>query len=173
MVRDTFLMSRSGLSCAFMTPFARIAKSAGAALIASLLLTACASAPTQEMSNARQSVQAAQAVGAESYATHNLDVAREYLARAERELELRYFARARHDAIVAQSEALKAHRVALALRSAREAIDGADAEPAVITEAESLLREAMRAAGEGRDRRAIGLAGDAHRLVDPTADSGD
>lgn len=167
-------MSSSGLSRAFMTPFARIARSAGGALILSLLLTACASAPTQEMSNARQSVQAAQSVGAESYAARNLEIAREYLARAERELELRYFARARHDAIVAQSEALKAHNVAVALRSARDAIDAADGiDPGVVSEAESLLREALRAAGEGRDRRAVRLAGDARRLVEPEANPGD
>lgn len=156
-----------------MTPFARIAKSAGGALIASLLLTACASAPTQEMSNARQSVQAAQAAGAEDYALRNLDVAHEYLARAERELELRYFARARHDAIVAQSEALKAHNIAVAVNSARSAIDGADADPEVVARAESLLREALQAASEGRDRRAVRLAEDARRLVESGATPGD
>ena len=134
-----------------------------------MLLSACASAPTQEMSNARQSVQAAHEVGASEYATHNLETAREYLARAERELELRYFARARHDAIVAKSEAIKAHNVAVAVQAARAAIAASTADADRLAEAEALLQESIDAARQGRDRRAVRLAEEAQRKAEEPA----
>jgi len=149
-----------------MRSIARVAQSVAGLVAVVALLSACATAPTQEMSNARQSVQAAQEVGAEEFAARNLDVAREYLARAERELELRYFARARHDAIVAKSEAIKAHNVALALQSAQEALERSSAAPEVRAGAETLFREAMDAARQGRDRRAVRLAEDARRMLE-------
>ncbi len=143
-----------------------IAKSFGVAFLGvMLLLSGCASAPIQEMSNARQSVQVAHEAGAAEYETQNLDVAREYLARAERELELRYFARARHDAIVAKSEAIKAHSVAVALRQAQAAIVSSTADEAALAEARLLLQDAMEAARQGRDRRAVQLAGQAERAA--------
>ncbi|MDR2876949.1 MAG: DUF4398 domain-containing protein [Chromatiales bacterium] len=147
-----------------------IAKSVG--LISCLLLAACAGAPTQEMSNARQSVQAAYDAGANEFATRNLEVAHDYLARAERELELRYFSMAYHDAIVAKSEAIKAHTVATAVQEAQAAVDAME-EGSSRDEAQSLLQEAMNAAREGRDRQAVRLAQEAQRKAESSANSGD
>jgi hypothetical protein len=147
-----------------------IAKPIG--LISCLLLAACAAAPTQEMSNARQSVQAAYDAGANEFAARNLEVAHDYLARAERELELRYFSMARHDAIVAKSEAIKAHTVAVAVQEAQTAIEGM-AEGGSRDEAQSLLQEAMNAAREGRDRQAVRLAQEAQRKAESSASSSD
>lgn len=153
-----------------MKSIAAIAKSVGLASFG--LLAACASAPTQEMSNARQSVQAAYDAGADEYAARNLEVAHDYLSRAERELELRYFSRARHDAIVAKSEAIKAHNVAVALQEAQAAIAASTVDDVRRAEAESLLGEAMNAAREGRDRQAVRLAREAQRTAEPPASPG-
>lgn len=133
-----------------------------------LLLAGCATAPTQEMSDARQSVQIAQEVGAEELSVQNLRTAREHLQRAERELELRYFARAREDAELAKSEAIKAHNVSLALKAAQAAIDNSKARSDIIEEARALLAAAMEAAGQGRDKKAIQLAEDARRKAEGT-----
>ena len=128
-----------------------------------LLLAACAAVPTQEMSDARQSVQAAYDAGADKWARENLRSAEEYLRRAERELELRFYSRARHDAIVARSEALKARNVALAIRAAQEAIEAAQVPEEDLAEAKSLLAEAVAAAERGRSTRALELASEAKK----------
>lgn len=134
-------------------------------MLAVLLVAGCAVAPTQEMSDARQSVQAARDAGAERYAQENMRNAREYLEKAERELELRFFSRARHDAIVAKSEALKARDLALAIREAEAAIQSSQASGKVLEEARQTLRDAREAAARGRLRKALELAERARRLA--------
>ncbi len=131
-------------------------------------LAACAIAPTQEMSDARQSVQAAHEAGARDYASRNLRVAVDYLEEAERELELRYFNRARHDAVVARSEALKARNVTLAIREAEGEIARTSAAEDAVQQATGLLLEAMQAAAEGKDKKAIRLADEAKTLLQPS-----
>jgi hypothetical protein len=131
-----------------------------------LLLAACATtAPTQEMSDARQSVQAATAAGAEELAPQNLDAARDYLERAERELELRFFTRARHDAMIAKNEAIKAHKISVAIRNAARAIEESSRPGADLAEARELLDKAEASAARGRDRAAIRFAEEAARLA--------
>lgn len=133
-------------------------------LLCVLLLGACATTPpTQEMSDARQSVQAAHDIGADEVAPQNLNVARDYLERAERELELRFFSRARHDAMIAKNEAIKAHNVTMAIRAARAAIDASRAEAIDLDEARGLLAAAEEAAARGRDREAIRSADEARQ----------
>lgn len=145
--------------------FATIARNAGFAVLAAAWLAGCASAPTQEMSDARQSVQAAHEAGARDYASHNLRIAVEYLEEAERELELRYFSRAKHDAVVARSEALKARSVTLAIREAEGEIAQSAAAEHVVRQATDLLLEAIQAAGEGKDKKAVRLADEAKTLL--------
>lgn len=139
---------------------------AAAVLLCVFLLSACATTPpTQEMSDARQSVQAAFDAGAGDLAPQNLHAARDYLERAERELELRFFARARHDAMIAKNEAIKAHNVSVAIRAAESAIaDSAVAEDD-LDEARTLLDKAAAAAARGQDKAAIRLAEDAGRMA--------
>ncbi len=135
-------------------------------LLCLLLLTACATtAPTQEMSDARQSVQAAFEVGAEEFAAQNLNAARDYLERAERELELRFFTRARYDAMIAKNEAIKAHNVSIAIRDAKTSIDESRVADDELDEAREMLGKAEAAAAQGRDRTAIRFAEDARRLA--------
>lgn len=156
-----------------MKPVVSIVKHVGGLASLIVLVSACATAPIQEMSNARQSVQAAHEAGAGEFASYNLQAARDYLTRAERELELRYFSRARHDAIVAKSEARKAHEVAQALQQAQATLAVSEADEEALAEARTLLVEAMDAARAGRDRQAIRLARDAERRAGAVATLGD
>lgn len=88
-------------------------------IVAALLavLVACAGAPVQEMSDARQAVRAAQAAGAG-------DLAPEPLAEAQRLIEEAQSMLQRHDYRGAQAAALDARRAAVeALDAARRARD--------------------------------------------------
>jgi hypothetical protein len=149
--------------------FATMIRIAGFAVLAAIGLAGCATAPMQEMSDARQSVQAAHEAGARDYASHNLRIAAEYLEEAERELELRYFSRARHDAVVARSEALKARNVTLAIREAEGEIARSGASEDVVRQATDLLLDAMQAAVEGKDKKAIRLADEARTMLQQPA----
>lgn len=133
-----------------------------AGLVQLALLVSCAGVPTQEMSDARQSVQAAHEAGADQYSSKHLKNAEDYLAQAERELGLRYFNRARHDAILARSEALKAQDVATAIKEAQTALDAAsDRTQGALRAARNLLRQAIDAAARGKHKQAIRLAHEA------------
>ncbi len=122
------------------------------------LLTACASAPTQEMSDARQSLQAAYDAGADKYASRHLKTAEDYLSKAERELELRFYNWARNDAMLARSEARKAQEVTSAIKAALAAIESSSADEETLAAAQSLLDEALIAAQNGKGAAAIRLA---------------
>ncbi|HSN72812.1 MAG TPA: hypothetical protein VLT59_14950 [Steroidobacteraceae bacterium] len=80
-------------------------------LLASLLAfttAGCASAPVQEMSDARQAIRAARDAGAAEKAPAMLDEARSLLASAEAHLEKREFREARDDAVAAHERAVEA-----------------------------------------------------------------
>ena len=84
-------------------------------LFGAVLLVACASAPVQEMSDARQAIRAAQDAGAANTAAQPLSEAQVALNRAELQLKKRFFGAARRNAEEAHQKA------ALALEQAREA----------------------------------------------------
>lgn len=71
-------------------------------------LAACASAPVQAMSDARQAIRAAQDAGAAQVAPMALDEAQNWLNRAEANLNRHYFRAARHDAERAHGKAVEA-----------------------------------------------------------------
>lgn len=75
-------------------------------------LTACASVPVQEMSDARQAVQAALAAGAAKRAPEKINAAQTALRDAETQLRLREYRRARRSALEARSNAIEAQRLA-------------------------------------------------------------
>lgn len=82
------------------------------------LLSACASAPVQEMSDARQAIRAAQAAGAAEKAPEPLRRAQALVDEAQRRLQ-------RHDYREAERNALEAHAEAVrALDAARAAGPG-------------------------------------------------
>ena len=82
-----------------------------------LLGAGCATAPpVQEMSDARQAVQAAREVHAERYAPISLGEAERLLEEATRELQAKNYRKARENALAAKKMALKARHAS----SARE-----------------------------------------------------
>jgi hypothetical protein len=72
------------------------------------VLAACAGAPVQEMSNARQAIRAAHDAGAEQVAAQQLTEARAYLQRAEVNLQSREYRDARRNAVAARGKAVEA-----------------------------------------------------------------
>lgn len=73
-----------------------------------LCLAGCATAPVQEMSDARQAVRAAQAAGAAERAPQELGAAQDFVSQAEVYLERRAYRPARDAAIEARRMAIRA-----------------------------------------------------------------
>ena len=73
-----------------------------------VFLLGCATAPVQEMSDARQAIAAAEEAGAEDRALDALVDARQYLADAERSLQSRSYSMARTHALSAKNKAVEA-----------------------------------------------------------------
>ena len=87
---------------------AHIARIPGILVVATLALVACAGAPVQEMSNARQAIRAARDAGADKAAPQKLNEAEVLLNRAEDSLERRAYREARRNAIAARDKAAEA-----------------------------------------------------------------
>jgi hypothetical protein len=68
-------------------------------------LVACASAPVQEMSDARQAIQAARAAGAPTRAPDDFSAAQAAIQRAESHLQQHEYSRAKMAAIEAKHDA--------------------------------------------------------------------
>jgi hypothetical protein len=68
-------------------------------------LIACRGAPVQEMSDARQAIQAARAAGAPTRAPEDFSAAQSAIERAEAHLQLHEYARARMAAVEAKHAA--------------------------------------------------------------------
>lgn len=86
-----------------------------ALLIAALILGAaigCGSAPVQEMSEARQAIEAARVAGAEEFAQESYNRAQTHLRTAEEMLDSHHFQDARENAALARDEAISAREEA-------------------------------------------------------------
>ncbi len=90
----------------------RIIRKSLGVLVAIAALSACAAPPVQEMSDARQAIQAAEAAGAPEYAPVVLGQAKDYLSSAERKLEKKAYNGARSDARLAKQKATHAKSIA-------------------------------------------------------------
>jgi hypothetical protein len=77
-----------------------------------VLTVACGSAPVQEMSEARQAIEAARAAGAEQYAGEQYEKAQSLLEKAQEMLNGRHFRKARRSAAQARDEAILARETA-------------------------------------------------------------
>lgn len=77
-----------------------------------LALAACVSAPVQEMSDARQAIQAAYAAGADQLASDTFASARSFLEQAEQQLESGHYRDARRNAREAREQAVLAREMA-------------------------------------------------------------
>jgi uncharacterized protein DUF4398 len=122
------------------------------------LVTACATAPIQEMSDARQALQAADQAGAAQLAPASLKSAKAYVKKAEQALELRSYGEARRDAELARELAIRARSHATAMRSAQAAVQEAARLGSLRPETEALLRSAVDAARREKEEQALALA---------------
>lgn len=130
-------------------------------LLSCLWLLACATAPMQEMSDARQAVQAAHDAGAGRHAPEVLKQAERQLNQAGEEIQTRQFRRARKDAVAAKSNAIQAQEMAHAIGAAKAVVEKAAGLGILSAEAELLLTQAKQAATTGDVQTAIRLANEA------------
>jgi hypothetical protein len=77
-----------------------------------LSMNACATAPVQEMSDARQAIQVAKSVGADEHSPFNLAQAKRFLKKAEHALHSGEYKKARVNALAAKHEAFQAQQYA-------------------------------------------------------------
>lgn len=77
-------------------------------LVLVLMIAGCAGVPVQEMSDARQAVDAARKAGAETHATSELKTAETLLESAEKALQDGDYSRARDEAVTSHSLAVQA-----------------------------------------------------------------
>ena len=78
-----------------------------------LLLTACTAAPVQEMSDARQAIHSAEAVGAARRSPETLTAAQRLLQQAQVQLEAGAYAAARRHAVDVRAAAIQAREQAV------------------------------------------------------------
>ena len=134
---------------------------AGCLLVALVGVAACGTAPIQEMSDARQALQAAREVDAQANAPVSLSGAEGLMKRAESALRSGDFKGARVLARGARSEAGKARKIALAIGAAREALAEARAVGHSWRRMAELLERAEEAAERGDAEEAVRLATEA------------
>lgn len=79
-----------------------------AVVLIAALLGACAGPPVQEMSDARQAIEAAEEAGAAQHAPMQLRYARDAILNAERKLQKKAYNGARKDARQAKDKAVEA-----------------------------------------------------------------
>jgi hypothetical protein len=91
------------------------------ALLAAVQLAGCAGVPVQEMSNARQAVQAAQKAGGAKYAPETMAEAEKLLASAKANLKKGEYRPARDEAELAREKAMEARRQAEAAKASEKA----------------------------------------------------
>lgn len=132
-------------------------------LAASLLLAGCATSgpPTQEMSDARQALDAARQVNAARHVPETLQDAQSLLSQAEEKLGEGAFAQAQHDALAAKAGATKARTMASAISEAKAALREAEAVDALSGGAIGLLQQAEAAALMDDDKATVRLAHEA------------
>jgi len=131
-----------------------------------LMLTACATAPTQEMSDARQAVRAAQEAGAQLHAPDVLNNAEQQLDHAGEQLHKHDYRQARKDAVAAREQAFDAQEMALAIGAAVNSVEKARDKGVLSAEADVLLKRAKEAASHGDVQVAVRLANEARNIAD-------
>ena len=127
------------------------------------VISGCIGVPSQEMSDARQSVQAAERSGASEYVPNQIQRAEESLHQAESLLQEESYYRAAKRAEVAKQEAVKARKLADVLTEAKRAIQEADAKGALWRDTDDLFEQARLAGDAGDSETCIELAGKAKR----------
>ena len=90
------------------------------ALLSGAVVSGCAGAPVQEMSNARQAVRAAEHAGAAATAPEVFDEARQLLKSAESLLRRGDYRSARDQAELARTKAVEARSLAEAAKASQQ-----------------------------------------------------
>ena len=157
-------MKRTSPTAKSTDPVRRLRLLAGA-MFTVALIAACASMPTQEMSDARQAVFSARDAEASAYAPRSMESAEQLLIQAEQFLKQGRYDAARGDALEARQAAMKARQVAVAIAEARVAVEDAKARGSASASAQGLVDEAQSAGRQGDESRAWELAMEAKRLV--------
>ena len=138
----------------------------GAYAVMVVSLAACATAPTQEMSDARQAVNAARSADAQVNAPDALRTAQEHLDEAARALQSGRYDGAKDEALAARRSAISARRIAVAIGEASAAVGAARSRGAGgVDEAEALLGKARDAARRLDEEQALRSAGQAATLA--------
>ncbi len=132
-------------------------------MAATLLLQGCATSgpPTQEMSDARQALDAARQVNAASHVPETLQDAQSLLAKAEAKLSAGAFEQAQNNALAAKAGATKARTMASAISEAKAALQEAEAMDGLSGGAMGLLRQAEAAALIDDEEATVRLAREA------------
>jgi hypothetical protein len=123
-----------------------------------MLLVGCASAPIQEMSDARQALQAAEHAGASQLSPRALGRAKAHLRDAEEALGVRAYREARHEAQLAREQAIQARSSAGVINSAEAAVREAARLGNPQGDTAALLDHALEAARRGKEDQALALA---------------
>ncbi|MBT6277961.1 MAG: hypothetical protein HOI95_27980 [Chromatiales bacterium] len=129
------------------------------ATITLVLVSACAAAPTQEISDARRAWQATQSVGAEHLVAEQLVTrAKARIDLAEQAINTGAYDHARQEALAAKRELLAVHDLVIALRQAARLAERLPADSARTADVMSMLRAAQSAALNGDTDTAMQLA---------------
>ena len=123
-----------------------------------MLLVGCASAPIQEMSDARQALQAAEHAGASQLSPRALGRAKAHLRDAEEALDVRAYREARHEAQLAREQAIQARSSATVINNAEAAVREAARLGNPQGDTAVLLDHALEAARQGKEDQALALA---------------
>lgn len=137
---------------------ARIYEFLGLAVLSLVLAVGCATAPTQEMSDARQAIQAARDAGAAKHAPDALGSAEQLLGSAENSIEGGNYDGAREDAVAAKMKAVSARNIALAIGAAEAALNEANKMGAEWRDSRKMLDKARAAAKAGDESSAVKIA---------------
>ena len=129
------------------------------------VLSACASVPSQEMSDARRAVDAARDSGAGRHAPQMMEQASHTLGQASVALRSGDYDQARELALSARNVAISARRVGDAVADAESAIASAREAGRPVDGAREMLDLALDAAREGRTDRALEMTGRAIELA--------
>ncbi|WP_083234190.1 DUF4398 domain-containing protein [Candidatus Marithrix sp. Canyon 246] len=85
-------------------------------IIILIMMIGCTTMPTQEMSDARQALNAANHVNAKYYAPSKWQQAQKHLKQAEKHLINNQFQLARRHAVLVKQQAVSAYNVAISLK---------------------------------------------------------
>ena len=129
------------------------------------MMAGCATAPTQEMSDARQAVQAARDADAKQHTPEAMESAEHDLSQAEHELHGHNYKMARDDALAAKQGAIKARNMALAISQAKDAMAEAAKLGALSQTTRDWLTQAENASAAGNEQQTVHAAQQAIRLA--------